>query len=775
MSICQHFASNPPFYPSIHQPIYKDDSTLSFDTPFSSTGIDICLSCFNSFSNGELKHTQFHYETTNHSIYLNIKKIKKNDKLINHKNNNKLLKLEIKAETEEDYYDTLTSVFCLPCNEKIDSKINPLPEVIEAVLNATSYNRHNEVKAWEQEIKISKYANDLKQLSSKDLSNSIDKCSQCDLHENLWFCLSCGSVGCGRAQFGGVGGESHALHHFDSTGHPLAVKLGSLGTDGTQPDVYSYAENDEVIDPFLNKHLLNWGIDIKKMHKTEKSIMELNIEQNLKWQFNMSGDDGEDLKPIFGNELTGIKNLGNSCYLASVLQVLFSFKPFIERYYKPMRKDWIERNEPAVDFEIQFRKIADGLISGRYSIPDDFEGKYQSGIEPSMFKALVGRGNEEFSSMRQQDAFEFLLYLIDKIDESIKRKPIPNLDTPLPGHSNILNTPTNMFRFMTEEKLQCLDCKKVRYSTITCENISVDIPAKLSEKISENDKDLYEPIHFNQVLDIFTQQEKLEYNCPFCKIKTTAIKRIGFKTLPISLILNARRFKIIGWEPKKLEIPILDTKEVFSMEKYFSKGLQPGEEKLPDDEEEEEKFKPNESAFEMLQSMGFPNNRCIRGLYNTGNNNAEVAMNWIFEHMDDSDIDSPLILSKKSKQMESKIEQLVDMGFTSKQARKALRINKGNPEASIDWLFSNPGDEGEDDSQENPIVFGTAHKPSLYKLKATICHKGPSVHSGHYVACVRKNRDWVLFNDEKVVKAEGQNLDGLVENAYIYFFERVIV
>lgn len=34
-------------------------------------------------------------------------------------------------------------------------------------------------------------------------------------------------------------------------------------------------------------------------------------------------------------------------------------------------------------------------------------------------------------------------------------------------------------------------------------------------------------------------------------------------------------------------------------------------------------------------AMGFGINRCKRALSNTGNNGAEVAMNWLFEHMED--------------------------------------------------------------------------------------------------------------------------------------------
>jgi ubiquitin carboxyl-terminal hydrolase 5/13 len=103
----------------------------------------------------------------------------------------------------------------------------------------------------------------------------------CDLKENLWLCLQCGNLGCGRSQFGGVGGNSHGLEHTKYTSHSVAVKLGSITPEGTA-DIYCYACNEERTDPELGKHLAHWGINIAEREKTEKSLTEMQIEQNLR-------------------------------------------------------------------------------------------------------------------------------------------------------------------------------------------------------------------------------------------------------------------------------------------------------------------------------------------------------------------------------------------------------------------------------------------------------------------------------------------------------------
>lgn len=64
-------------------------------------------------------------------------------------------------------------------------------------------------------------------------------------------------------------------------------------------------------------------------------------------------------------------------------------------------------------------------------------------------------------------------------------------------------------------------------------------------------------------------------------------------------------------------------------------------------------------------------------------------------------------------------------------------------------------------------------KPANYRLKAFISHNGPSVHSGHYVAHIKMSDGWVLFNDEKVVRADEESVEKLKKLAYLYIFERV--
>ena len=730
----------------------------------------------------------------------------------------KISKLAIAAETEEDRYDTRTEVKCFECGvENVDTSQGKLPIVIDGVLKASTFAKQAEVKAWEQEFTPCEHTLCLEQQTARQIAsqgelysesfnsvllNSIDlgQCSMCDLKENLWLCLTCGNLACGRAQFGGVGGNSHGLAHADATLHPIAVKLGSITPEGTA-DIYCYHCNEERIDPELATHLAHWGINIAEREKTEKSLTELQIEQNLKWDFSMTTEDGKELKPLFGQGLTGLKNLGNSCYMASVLQCLFALPAFQHRYFLPQEPP-PSVARPAEDLETQLRKVADGLLSGVYSQPDtDVQASeyspeipHQKGLAPAMLKHLVGKGHEEFSTMRQQDAFELLLHLLKLITRS--------------KHPTSFSDPVQSFKFVLEQRLQCQKCKKVRYRQDEQDNISIPVPARRihgdvpQDNKEEKPKKEFEPVTLEECLQIFTSPELVELTCPACGSKDGFTKQSLFKTSPKTLAVNARRFELVNWVPTKLDIPVVVDGAVFSLEKYMSKGRQPHEELLPESQEPatSSRFVPNEAALAQLEGMGFPRVRCEKALHATGNAEVEVAMNWLFAHMEDPDIDTPVDLSAGADPgsgsstsrgiTQESIDTLGAMGISVSQARKALKETHDDVNRALDWVFSHPddpGDSGEDeasaqsqpgDAPKEQAMAGSSDLPANFQLSSIVCHKGASIHAGHYVAFVRKtlpdegaDKQWVLFNDEKVVRAA--DIDEMKKFAYIYFFERV--
>lgn len=76
----------------------------------------------------------------------------------------------------------------------------------------------------------------------------------------------------------------------------------------------------------LAQHLEHWGIDVMKMSKTDKSMAEMEVELNKEFAFDRITEAGKELDRVRGPGLVGLRNLGNSCYINSFLQLIFSGK-----------------------------------------------------------------------------------------------------------------------------------------------------------------------------------------------------------------------------------------------------------------------------------------------------------------------------------------------------------------------------------------------------------------------------------------------------------------
>ena len=162
--------------------------------------------------------------------------------------------------------------------------------LINGVLASLSSARQSEVKAWEEELEPCEHTLTLDQSTATGAPPGAH-CARCDLKENMWLCLTCGALGCGRPQYGGTGGNGHGLEHWKETGHPVSVKVGTItaeGAAGKLPvfypftrylmaviDAYCYACDESRVDPELATHLKNVGINVATQTKTEKSMTEL--------------------------------------------------------------------------------------------------------------------------------------------------------------------------------------------------------------------------------------------------------------------------------------------------------------------------------------------------------------------------------------------------------------------------------------------------------------------------------------------------------------------
>eukprot|EP00053_Salpingoeca_punica_P012714 m.114184 g.114184 ORF g.114184 m.114184 type:complete len:313 (-) comp16022_c0_seq9:69-1007(-) len=197
----------------------------------------------------------------------------------------------------------------------------------------------------------------------------------------------------------------------------------------------------------------------------------------------------------------------------------------------------------------------------------------------------------------------------------------------------------------------------------------------------------------------------------------------------------------------------------------------------------------NEEMVQQLVSMGFSYEGCRKAVYHNPTN-VEAAMEWVMTHMGDPDFDTPLVLpsaagasatgaAAQTEFSEESLSMIESMGFTRKQARKALQATSGNVERAADWIFNHMDEldtmDVDTGAGNAPAAAAAAAKSELpscsgrYRLKAFVSHIGPSTTSGHYVCHINKDGRWVLFNDSKVAFSE----DVPVDMGYLYLYEAI--
>ncbi|NXH56275.1 UBP13 hydrolase, partial [Rhabdornis inornatus] len=834
-----------PYMPTIRVPksgdrVYKTECAFSYDSPDSEGGLYVCMNTFLGFGR---EHIERHYRKTGQCVYLHLKRhvIEKvpgasGGALPKRRNAKLFLDLEISSDLNSDdfEYEDEAKLIIFPDHYEISlPNIEELPALVtiacDALLSAKSPYRKQEPDSWEEELQASKHAKTLVQLDNGvRIPPSGWKCSKCDLRENLWLNLTDGSVLCGKWFFDGSGGNGHAMEHYKETGYPLAVKLGTITPDGA--DVYSFDEEEPVLDPHIAKHLAHFGIDMLQMQVTENGLRDNDIKPRVS-EWEVIQEAGVKLKPMYGPGYTGMKNLGNSCYLNAVMQAIFSIPEFQRAYvgnlprifdYSPL--------DPTQDFNTQMAKLGHGLLSGQYSKPPmkselieqvmKEEHKPQhNGISPRMFKAFISKGHPEFSSNRQQDAQEFFLHLINLVE----RNPV--------GSEN----PSDVFRFLVEERTQCCQSRKVRYTERV--DYIMQLPVAMEAATNKDELIAYElkrreaeaarrplpelvraKIPFRACLQAFSEPSNVEdFWSSALQAKSAGVKTSRFASFPEYLVVQIKKFTFgLDWIPKKLDVSI-DMPDFLDISHLRARGLQPGEEELPDiappiviPDDPKALFSslldnPNidESSVMQLAEMGFPLEACRKAVYYTGNLGAEVAFNWIIAHMEEPDFAEPLItpafgevassgavalgaVGLDNQPPEEMIAIIISMGFQRILAIQALKATNNNLERALEWIFSHPDPEEESDpaldtvDMENNananILAETGSEgprikdgPGRYELFGFISHMGTSTMSGHYVCHLRKEGRWVIYNDLRVCASERPPKD----LGYIYFYHRI--
>jgi ubiquitin carboxyl-terminal hydrolase 5/13 len=516
----------------------------------------------------------------------------------------------------------------------------------------------------------------------------------------------------------------------------------------------------------------------------------------------------------------------------SVLQTLGALKEVSLRYGVAPGGDvtdhglfrGITPSEAPNSLIVQTTKVVSALTSGAYAIPkDDLEGqegtttdpKYR--VAPRMFKHLIGRDHVDFRTGQQQDAAQFLQYLLEQVDRAEAKLDRSMLST------------SHLFSFQTETRIMCSADNKIKYRDGSSETIwslrlpmdksgvvistsssNVEMEDEPEHKKLKQDEKVIPTVTFGECVASWAAESTLDdYRWPHLQNAThTGIQKTRFQNFPRYLWIQVQRYTLDAtWQPIKLEVN-LDIAESIDLSEYKALGPQDGEALILEEGESDgaaggghAQPEINEMVLGQLMDMGFNVNGCKRALIAVGRSDAEAAMAWIFEHATDPDFNDPLpegtALSSSStsgyKATSDGVDDAVVMSlvdslgcFTIDQVRVALKETQGAPDRAAEWLFSHMDDldnaiasvSGTDNSSDNGGAGETPNSSipkeplddgdGKYTMVGMISHIGKNTGSGHYVAHIKHDDKWVIFNDEKVALSENPP----IQHAYLYLFQR---
>ncbi|XP_062337065.1 ubiquitin carboxyl-terminal hydrolase 33 [Osmerus eperlanus] len=239
------------------------------------------------------------------------------------------------------------------------------------------------------------------------IQKSHGQCQDCKVGgPNLWACLEngCSYVGCG---------ESHADHstvHSQETRHNLTVNLTTLR-------VWCYACGKEV---FLERKLgprspLANNKPLPSLHTTtsQESGRAPGSPTSLRVppaggseDLDMETEEEDELRT---RGLTGLKNIGNTCYMNAALQALSNCPPLTQFF---LECGGLVRTDKKPALCKSYQKL----------VSDLWHKNRNSYVIPTTLFQGIKAINPMFRGYSQQDSQEFLRCLMDQLHEELKEQ-----------------------------------------------------------------------------------------------------------------------------------------------------------------------------------------------------------------------------------------------------------------------------------------------------------------------------------------------------------------
>ncbi|KAI8920054.1 hypothetical protein DFJ77DRAFT_427119 [Powellomyces hirtus] len=257
--------------------------------------------------------------------------------------------------------------------------------------------------------------------------------------------------------------------------------------------------------------------------------------------------------------MAGIKNLGNTCFMASIIQCLIGTVPLARYFLDGSYRRHINRRNPlGTKGEVadSFAELAKTMWTGQDS----------NVITPTKFKQVIGAHHPSFRGNEQQDSQEFLAFLLDSLHEdlNVARTPAAVADKTVEKEIDEEGIPdeillektwlkyrklnwsiiVDLFQGSLKSRLECMTCGKT--STTFNPFMYLTLPIPTHNQMGKKGG----PVYIQECLDKFVEEEILDgddaWRCPRCKVPRRTTKRLTIARLPVILLVHLKRFYFSG-------------------------------------------------------------------------------------------------------------------------------------------------------------------------------------------------------------------------------------
>merc|ERR1719210_2495743 len=387
------------------------------------------------------------------------------------------------------------------------------------------------------------------------------ECSECQDTTSVWICVTCGSLNCGRYV------AAHGLKHKEKT------KTHSVCMETKQLSVFCYDCDEFVINDTSDKYLesvRNILLQRNLAQSEESSSSGRSLRARRKRPLSASvttpsparlkvskkeNKQSKEEKSASPKKRLGLKNLGNTCFMNSVLQSLSNIEEFSK----------VIKTLPSLD-ERQAKKNKERRKSGGQNgalgldgiiLTDELKkvivalnhGEEKSAISPDSLFQAVWKVVPRFRGYQQQDAHEFLRYMLDRLHTELLHL-LPCVDHKmrmLRSQSN--SVVTAVFGGTLQSCVTCLTCHQSSKTDDPFLDLSVDIPPAYGGPVRKaKEGEEQQPVcNIHDCLQKFVEKEELadseRFYCRSCKSKQPSTKQFCIRRLPTVLCLHIKRFR----------------------------------------------------------------------------------------------------------------------------------------------------------------------------------------------------------------------------------------